>query len=160
MDFIKLFKNGILSKNLEYINLKFILSFCSLSLINEFNLEFKDRIIPPYFDMRFRYLYKLLNHIYFKDNKIFNDDKLYINDYNNDIYITCHTKTDNTWRNSMFKPIFYNLESNLNIMNYDIIGIIGARERTYKTNFKINKNDIVVDIGACVGAFTWSFTLC
>ena len=64
-----------------------------------------------------------------------------INDYNNDIYITCHTKTDDIWRNSMFKPIFYNLEKNIELLDNKIVGIIGSKERTYKTNFNLNKNN-------------------
>jgi len=99
-------------------------------------------LINKYFNInRYKYI-----KIFISDNKGF-DIGGYINilknitDYNNDIYITCHTKTDNEWRNSMFKPIFNNLESNLDLLNNDIIGIIGARKRTYKTNFKLNKNN-------------------
>lgn len=96
---------------------------------------------------------KYFNKDKYKNLKIFISDNRgfdiggYINilkniiDYNNDIYITCHTKTDNEWRNSMFKPIFNNLEYNLDLFNNNVIGIIGAKKRTYKTNFLLNKNN-------------------
>ena len=141
---IKIFKSMILYLlKLEEIEIEIEINLYFNIIKNMINKDEIILLIDRYFNKK---LYKNIK-IFESENKGFDIGGYFnilnnIDDYNNDIYILCHTKTDNIWRNNMLDSIFNNINYNIDLMkNNDNIGIIGSKHHTYYTNFEINRTN-------------------